>query len=200
MCLFAANFYLYFKRSFEENAHVAANKNQKIRKIFSPSITPYSSITYKGSFGLLCLLWRAFFVEIAQVAPISRGHLFVLSVSPEVYLAFGGPASGSWLLPYSLTTKHRKPNQPNLPISPQAHLSCPVRCVAISLGPTLPISPAEKIIVPICEAKIRNSLWQNNLRKNTPINSINLAYNSAPIREYKRLFKAISSVIQDNWR
>jgi len=32
------------------------------------------------------------------------------------------------------------------------------------------------------------------------VNSIDLAYNSAPIREHKRLFKAISSAIQNNWR
>ncbi len=40
----------------------------------------------------------------------------------------------------------------------------------------------KKIISPTCKVKIRNSLWQNNLRKITPFNSVNLAYNSVPIR------------------
>ena len=44
---FTANFPLRFKRSFDENAQVAANKNQKTGKIFSSSLTPYFSITYK---------------------------------------------------------------------------------------------------------------------------------------------------------
>ena len=156
LCFFVANFPLHFKRSFEENAQVAANKNQKTRKIFSPSLIPYYSITYKLLWRLLCLLWRTFFVEIAQVAPISRGHIFALSVSPQASL--GVPATTALFYNWIAS-----------PASLPNHLN-------------LPISPAEKNNRPNLRGKIPNSLWQNNLRKITPFNSVNLAYNSVPIR------------------
>jgi hypothetical protein len=45
-----------------------------------------------------------------------------------------------------------------------------------------------------------NHLFTKDLRKITPVNSVSLAYNSAPIREYKRCFRAISRAIRDNSR
>jgi hypothetical protein len=59
------------------------------------------------------------------------------------------------------------------------------------IGLTCPDSPNrrnKKIIVPICEAKKRNSLWRNNLRKITPVNSVDLAYNSAQFESTNAAF------------
>jgi hypothetical protein len=65
-------------------------------------------------------------------------------------------------------------------------------CRNSTIGLTCPDSPNrrnKKIIAPTCEAKMQNSLWQNNLRKMSPVNSVDLAYNSAQFESINAAFK-----------
>jgi hypothetical protein len=88
---------------------------------------------------------------------------------------------------------------PTLPILPQGYLSCPVRCAAISPGP----AGIKKESPQSARQKMQNSLWRNNLRKMSPVKSVDLAYNSAQFESIDagfELFREQFETIRDNWR
>jgi hypothetical protein len=88
---------------------------------------------------------------------------------------------------------------PNLPILPQAWLSCPVRC-APAISPGLPNPPEQKNNRSNLRGKNTELLMAKQLTKNEPSQFSRFGLQFSPIREHKRLFKAISRAIRDNSR
>jgi hypothetical protein len=85
----------------------------------------------------------------------------------------------------------------------QARLSCPVRCAAISLGPILPRQPkppGQKNNRTHLRGKKPELLMAKQLTKNHPCQFSRFGVQFSPIRELKRLFRAISRAIRDNSR
>jgi hypothetical protein len=97
----------------------------------------------------------------------------------------------------SPTTRKTNPNEPNFRAWPPAnHRPRTPESRATSHGSRATGHESRASIL----QNEPNPRFRNDLRKITPVNSVSLAYNSAPIREYKRYFRAISRVIRDNSR
>jgi hypothetical protein len=94
-------------------------------------------------------------------------------------------------------------NSENRTMAAKARLFYPVRCAAISLGPilpALPIPPEQKNNRHNLRGKNTELLMTKQVTKNEPRQFSQFGLQFSPIREHKRLFRAISRAIRDNSR